>query len=246
MSSTNASDKHREVAKFDRVPLPVEAARVGVTGWQLTRTSLRILTKLPTMGTIPDKVIRRSRRPFADLGPTYVKFGRSSRRVPAFGEQLSPQFRSLLDAVPPADSREVHALFKQELGADPADLFATFRRDAARVGLHRSGVLRHAAQRRGGRRQINARASGAGSPPTCRSSRLAQVVELAESAAGRGSGTWSPLIYADNLAEDWTSGSRPVDPMEACVRTARAAPLGYCNIHGSRSVRWDFHQRGRR
>ena len=45
MSPTNASGKHREVANLDRVPLPVEAARVGVTGWQLTRTGLRILAQ---------------------------------------------------------------------------------------------------------------------------------------------------------------------------------------------------------
>ena len=42
-----SSDKHREVAKLDRVPLPVEAARIGVTGWQLTRTAARVVTKLP-------------------------------------------------------------------------------------------------------------------------------------------------------------------------------------------------------
>ncbi|MDT5412235.1 MAG: hypothetical protein QOG14_4455, partial [Mycobacterium sp.] len=34
-----SSNNHREVAKLDRVPLPVEAARFGVTGWQLTRTA---------------------------------------------------------------------------------------------------------------------------------------------------------------------------------------------------------------
>ena len=49
---------HREMAKLDRVPLPVEAARIGVTGWQLTRTGLRVLTKLPTKGALQDKVIR--------------------------------------------------------------------------------------------------------------------------------------------------------------------------------------------
>ena len=43
MSSTD----HRDMAKLDRVPLPVEAARIGMTGWQLTRTGLRVLTRLP-------------------------------------------------------------------------------------------------------------------------------------------------------------------------------------------------------
>ncbi|MDA0253136.1 MAG: AarF/UbiB family protein, partial [Actinobacteria bacterium] len=123
MSSTD----HREMAKLDRVPLPVEAARVGVTGWQLTRTVARILTKLPTKGPIQDKVIREIPQTFADLGPTYVKFGQIIASSPgAFGEQLSGEFRGLLDAVPPADTGEVHALFKKELGATPKELFATF------------------------------------------------------------------------------------------------------------------------
>lgn len=42
-----SSTKHREVAKLDRVPLPVEAARVAATGWQVTRSAARVLTKLP-------------------------------------------------------------------------------------------------------------------------------------------------------------------------------------------------------
>jgi predicted unusual protein kinase regulating ubiquinone biosynthesis (AarF/ABC1/UbiB family) len=122
MSSTD-----RQVAKLDRVPLPIEAARVGATGWQLTRTGARVLTKLGTKGTLGDKFIREVPQTFADLGPTYVKFGQIIASSPgAFGEQMSKEFRSLLDSVPPADTAAVHTLFKQELGADPAELFARF------------------------------------------------------------------------------------------------------------------------
>src|ERR1700727_1653330 len=96
-----SSNNHREVAKLDRVPLPVEAARFGVTGWQLTRTAARILTKLPTKGPMQQKVIQQLPQTFADLGPTYVKFGQIIASSPgAFGEQLSREFRSLLDRVP--------------------------------------------------------------------------------------------------------------------------------------------------
>ena len=70
-----SSTKHREVAKLDRVPLPVEAARIGTTGWQLTRTAARVVTKLPTPGTWQMKVIKEIPQTFSDLGPTYVKFG---------------------------------------------------------------------------------------------------------------------------------------------------------------------------
>src|SRR5271156_1800210 len=104
-----SSNNHREVAKLDRVPLPVEAARFGVTGWQLTRTAARVLTKLPTKGPMQQKVIKQIPQTFSDLGPTYVKFGQIIASSPgAFGEQLSREFRGLLDRVPPADKDQVH------------------------------------------------------------------------------------------------------------------------------------------
>src|ERR1700752_4349898 len=122
-----SSTKHREVAKLDRVPLPVEAARVAVTGWQVTRTAARVVSKLPAKGPLQQKVIKQLPQNFADLGPTYVKFGQIIASSPgAFGEQMSREFRGLLDAVPPADKDEVHKLFKEELGDDPAKLFKTF------------------------------------------------------------------------------------------------------------------------
>ncbi|CKR41074.1 protein kinase [Mycobacterium tuberculosis] len=44
------STTHREVAKLDRVPLPVEAARVAATGWQVTRTAVRFIGRSPEKG----------------------------------------------------------------------------------------------------------------------------------------------------------------------------------------------------
>src|ERR1700735_4815598 len=122
-----SSNNHREVARLDRVPLPVEAARFGVTGWQLTRTAARIVTKLPTKGPLQQKVIRQIPQTFSDLGPTYVKFGQIIASSPgAFGEELSREFRGLLDRVPPSDTNQVHKLLAEELGGDPAELFASF------------------------------------------------------------------------------------------------------------------------
>src|SRR5918997_5184354 len=122
-----STTKHREVAKLDRVPLPVEAARVGATGWQITRTGARVVTKLTGRGSLQQKIIKQIPKTFSDLGPTYVKFGQIIASSPgAFGESMSREFRGLLDAVPPADPDEVHKLFKEELGDDPANLFKTF------------------------------------------------------------------------------------------------------------------------
>ena len=100
-----SSTKHREVAALDRVPLPVEAARVAATGWQVTRTAARVVTKLPAKGPWQQKVIKQLPQTFADLGPTYVKFGQIIASSPgAFGESLSREFRGLLDRVDPNTS----------------------------------------------------------------------------------------------------------------------------------------------
>src|SRR6478735_10277417 len=119
--------KHREVAKLDRVPLPVEAARIGATGWQITRTGARVVSNLVGRGSLQQKIVKQIPKTFSDLGPTYVKLGQIIASSPgAFGEPLSREFRSLLDRVPPADKDQVHKLLREELGGDPADLFASF------------------------------------------------------------------------------------------------------------------------
>src|SRR3954463_16198000 len=122
-----STTKHREVAKLDRVPLPVEAARIGVTGWQITRTGARVVSKLAGRGSLQQKIVKQIPQTFADLGPTYVKFGQIIASSPgAFGEPMSREFRSLLDRVPPANAEAVHELVSAELGADPARLFKSF------------------------------------------------------------------------------------------------------------------------
>mgnify|MGYP000476357946 CR=1 FL=1 len=51
-----STTKHRrEVAKLDRVPLPVEAIRIGMTGWQLLRTLARVKS-LPRSQLTPDDI----------------------------------------------------------------------------------------------------------------------------------------------------------------------------------------------
>ncbi|PRC46889.1 hypothetical protein C6A85_87775, partial [Mycobacterium sp. ITM-2017-0098] len=109
----NNQTPHREVARLDRVPLPVEAARIGVTGWQITRTGARVVTKIAGRGSLQQKIAKQIPQAFADLGPTYVKFGQIIASSPgAFGEPLSREFRSLLDRVPPADGDAVHKLLR--------------------------------------------------------------------------------------------------------------------------------------
>jgi predicted unusual protein kinase regulating ubiquinone biosynthesis (AarF/ABC1/UbiB family) len=234
MSSTD----HREMAKLDRVPLPIEAARVGATGWQLARTGLRVLTKLPTRGSIPDKVIKEIPQTFADLGPTYVKFGQIIASSPgAFGEQLSREFRSLLDAVPPADSAEVHKLFKQDLGAAPSELFASFEETpfaSASIAQVHFATLRTGEdvvvkiQRPGIRRRVAADLQIL--------KRFAQVVELAK--LGRRLSAQDVVAdFADNLAEELDFRIE-AQSMEAWVSGLHGSPLGR-NIKVPQ-VHWEF------
>ena len=106
-------NNHREVARLDRVPLPVEAARVGATGWQITRTGARVVTKLIGRGSLQQKVVKQIPQAFSDLGPTYVKLGQIIASSPgAFGEPLSRgqrygfiRFGSRVDVYLPVGSR---------------------------------------------------------------------------------------------------------------------------------------------
>ena len=232
------STKHREVARLDRVPLPVEAARVGVTGWQVARTAARIVGKLPRSGRWQQKVIREVPQTFADLGPTYVKFGQIIASSPgAFGEQLSREFRSLLDRVPPADKNEVHKLLVEDLGAEPSELFATFDEEpfaSASIAqvhfatLHTGEEVVVKIQRPGIRRRVAADLQIL--------KRFAQAVERAK--LGRRLSAQDVVAdFADNLAEE-LDFRLEAQSMDAWVSHLHASPLGR-NIRVPQ-VYWDF------
>jgi ubiquinone biosynthesis protein len=233
-----SSNNHREVAKLDRVPLPVEAARFGATGWQLTRTAARILTKLPTKGPMQQKVIGQLPQTFADLGPTYVKFGQIIASSPgAFGEQLSLEFRGLLDRVPPADTGQVHKLFAEELGGDPAELFASFDEEpfaSASIAqvhyatLHSGEEVVVKIQRPGIRRRVAADLQIL--------KRFAQAVELAK--LGRRLSAQDVVAdFSDNLAEE-LNFRLEAQSMDAWVSHLQPSPLGK-NIRVPQ-VYWDY------
>lgn len=233
-----STTKHREVAKLDRVPLPVEAARIGVTGWQLTRTTARVVTKLPARGSWQGKVIKELPQIFTDLGPTYVKFGQIIASSPgAFGEPLSREFRTLLDAVPPADPDEVQKLFTEELGDAPATLFKHFDEQpfaSASIAqvhyatLHSGEEVVVKIQRPGIRRRV------AADLQILR--RFAQVVEFAK--LGRRLSAQDVVAdFSDNLAEELDFRIE-AQSMEAWVSHLHASPLGR-NIKVP-DVHWDF------
>ena len=233
-----SSTKHREVAKLDRVPLPFEAIRIGTTGWQLTRTGARVLTTLPAKGPWQTKVIKQIPQLFSDLGPTYVKFGQIIASSPgAFGEQMSRQFRGLLDSVPPADTEEVHKLLKEELGGEPSELFASFEEEpfaSASIAqvhfatLHTGEEVVVKIQRPGIRRRVAADLQIL--------KRFAQAVELAK--LGRRLSAQDVVAdFSDNLAEE-LDFRLEAQSMDAWVAHMHASPLGQ-NIRVAQ-VYWDL------
>jgi len=232
------SSSDRQVARLDRVPLPIEAARIGATGWQLTRTGARVLTKLAGKGSLGDKVIREIPQTFADLGPTYVKFGQIIASSPgAFGEQMSREFRSLLDSVPPAKTDEVHRLLAAELGADPSELFASFDEEpfaSASIAqvhfatLHTGEDVVVKIQRPGIRRRVAADLQIL--------KRFARVAELAKNGR-RLSARDVVADFADNLAEELDFRIE-AQSMEAWVSGLHGSPLGR-NIKVP-GVHWQF------
>ena len=221
-----SSTKHREVAKLDRVPLFTEAARIGTTGWHVTRAAGRVASSLFGKGSWQQKVVTEVPQVFTDLGPTYVKFGQIIASSPgAFGEPLSREFRSLLDAVPPADPHEVHKLFVEDLGEDPATLFAKWddqpfaSASIAQVHyatLHSGEEVVVKIQRPGIRRRVAADLQIL--------KRGAQVVELAK--LGRRLSAQDVVAdFADNLAEE-LDFRLEAQSMDAWVSHMHASPLG--------------------
>ncbi|RFD26248.1 hypothetical protein MUBE_04660 [Mycobacterium uberis] len=233
-----SSTKNREVVKLDRVPLQVEAARVAATGWQITRTAARVTTKLASKGPWRQKMIKEIPQTFANLGPTYVKFGQIIASSPgAFGESLSREFRGLLDRVPPADTNEVYKLFVEELGEQPSKLFASFcekpfaSASIAQVHyatLHSGEQVVVKIQRPGIRRRVAADLQIL--------KRFAQAVELAK--LGRQLSAQDVVAdFSDNLAEE-LNFRLEAQSMETWVTHLHTSPLGK-NIRVP-DVHWDF------
>jgi predicted unusual protein kinase regulating ubiquinone biosynthesis (AarF/ABC1/UbiB family) len=236
--SATPKTQHREVVKLDRVPLPIEAARIGATGWQITRTGARVLTKLPRRGSLQQKIIKELPKTFSDLGPTYVKFGQIIASSPgAFGEPMSREFRSLLDRVPPADPKEVRRLLVEELGEEPEKLFKTFEEkpfasaSIAQVHyatLHSGENVVVKIQRPGIRRRVAADLQIL--------KRGARIVELAK-LGQRLSAQDVVADFADNLAEE-LDFRLEAQSMDAWVSHMHASPLGR-NIRVPQ-VYWDL------
>lgn len=218
--------KKRDVARLGRVALPVEAARMGATGWQITRTGARVVTNLTGKGSLQQKIVKQIPQTFSDLGPTYVKFGQIIASSPgAFGEGLSKEFRSLLDRVPPADAKQIQKLFVEELGDEPGNLFKSFDEtpfasaSIAQVHyatLHTGEEVVVKIQRPGIRRRV-----AADLQILKRGARLVEFAKLGK----RLSAQDVVADFADNLAEE-LDFRLEAQSMDAWVSHMHSSPLG--------------------
>jgi len=204
----------------------------------MTRTGARVVSNLTGKGSLQQKIVKQIPKTFADLGPTYVKFGQIIASSPgAFGEHLSREFRSLLDAVPPADEDEVHKLFKEDLGDDPKNLFATFEEtpfasaSIAQVHyatLHSGEEVVVKIQRPGIRRRV-----AADLQILKRGARLVEFAKLGQRLSAQN----VVADFADNLAEE-LDFRLEAQSMDAWVSHMHASPLGR-NIRVPQ-VYWDL------
>ena len=197
-----------------------------------------MLSKIAGRGRFQDKVLQEIPQTFADLGPTYVKFGQIIASSPgAFGEPLSREFRSLLDAVPAADRDEVHKLFTEELGDEPQNLFRHWEEtpfasaSIAQVHyatLHSGQEVVVKIQRPGIRRRVAADLQIL--------KRFAQLVEVAK--LGRRLSAQDVVAdFSDNLAEELDFRIE-AQSMEAWVTHLQASPLG--KTIKVPDVHWDY------
>ena len=110
----------------------------------------------------------RLRLALEQLGGAWVKLGQMlALRYDLLPVAYCDELFGLLNQVAPFSYDEVRGIIRQELGAEPEVVFASFDRTVVRVGVDRPGPPRHAAQR-GSRRGQGpaARASARPSRPT--------------------------------------------------------------------------------
>lgn len=112
---------------------PGDAARLAEIVLALTRNGVLTVARrggalaLRPRHQAPRALAVALRRSFADLGPTYVKFGQIIASSPGlFPEFLATELRQLLDSVPPEPAPKVRRVVERDLGQSIDVLFADF------------------------------------------------------------------------------------------------------------------------
>lgn len=127
---------------------PKEVGRAAKTGWVLAHGAVQTAAHRSNGVSRREVGARALREAFEKLGPTYVKLGQVVASSPLFPDELSAEFQSCLDEVPPFSYTEVCVVIAEELGGTPEQLFQWFDR----IPLASASVAQvHAAQLHDGR-----------------------------------------------------------------------------------------------
>jgi predicted unusual protein kinase regulating ubiquinone biosynthesis (AarF/ABC1/UbiB family) len=184
---------------------PGDAARLVEIVMVLARNGLLVVARrnrrlvLAPSRQAPRALAVALRRSFAQLGPTFIKFGQVIASSPGlFPRFLADEFRRLLDDVPPEPAWRIRATIERELGAPIQDLFASFGNApiaAASVAQVHRAVLPNgdvvAVKVR--RPRLHSRAE--------RDLRLLRVLALVLSRMGAIGDTLNPVAIVDDFAD---------------------------------------------
>ncbi|MBV8959765.1 MAG: hypothetical protein JO087_13430, partial [Actinobacteria bacterium] len=112
---------------------PGDAARLLEIVWTLASNGLLVVARrnrrlvIAPQRQAPKALAVALRRSFAQLGPTFVKFGQVVASSPGlFPRFLADEFRRLLDDVPPEPADRIRRTLQRELGGPVEALFASF------------------------------------------------------------------------------------------------------------------------
>ncbi|HVT77824.1 MAG TPA: AarF/UbiB family protein [Acidimicrobiales bacterium] len=112
---------------------PVDARRLVEVGVTLARHGALVVARrgpylvFGVRQRAPRAIAVALRRSFADLGPTYVKFGQLVASSPGlFPAVLCDEFRHLLDHVPAEPAKGVRRTIREDFGRAVRDVFASF------------------------------------------------------------------------------------------------------------------------
>ncbi|GAA1481970.1 AarF/ABC1/UbiB kinase family protein [Gordonia sinesedis] len=161
------------------------------------------------LGSVPDvahlripsaqRAAHEVRSTFGHLGPTYVKLGQLIASSPGvFTETLSAEFESLLDRVPPSDPDAIRAVFLEELGRPPEEVFETFNP----VPIASASIAQvHTATLPGGDEVVvkiqRPGIAGRLAPDVAIMERLAGLIEISE---------YGRMLSARHVVEDFAAG----------------------------------------
>lgn len=105
---------------------PKEVGRAAKTGWVLAHGAVRTAAHRSNGASRREAGARALREAFEKLGPTYVKLGQVVASSPLFPDELSAEFQSCLDEVPPFPYDDVRVVIAEELGGTLEQLFQWF------------------------------------------------------------------------------------------------------------------------